>query len=165
MSAVQTHRDERDMLLAYVRAARSALAELGPNGLRAQHLPSAMNEIGMIVETTESAANTIMDVVDSILNLPPEISAELYRTTVEDKCLALLEACAFQDLTGQRSTKVVTALLNIEYKLGKLAHLLGEDEEMPSEPPPQNEDVLLNGPSMPGEGVDQDEIDRMFGLT
>jgi len=159
------HRSERDLLLAYVRAARNALSELGPNGLRTTHLPSAMNEIGMIVETTESAANQIMDVVDSILNLPEDTRADLYRSTVEEKCMALMEACSFQDLTGQRSTKIVTTLLNIEYKLGKLAHLLGEDEEAPEAPPPMNEDVLLNGPCMPGEGVDQDEIDRLFEVS
>lgn len=158
-------RDERDLLLAYVRAARGALAELSPSEIRAEQLPSAMNEIGMIVETTESAANQIMDAVDLILNLPSDTTLPDYRASVEEKCMSMMEACAFQDLTGQRSTKIVETLLHIEHKLGKLALLLGE-EDGPRSPAPverTGDDVLLNGPAMPGEGVDQDEIDRMFG--
>lgn len=155
---------ERTLLLAYIRAARSALAELAPNNMRVERLPSAMNEIGMIVETTESAANQIMDAVDIILNLSPDTPPTDYRAVVEEKCLSMMEACAFQDLTGQRSTKVVETLMHIEDKLGKLAALLGDDEEPQADAPPQRtgDDVLLNGPSMPGEGVDQDDIDAMF---
>jgi len=157
--------DERAVLLAYIRAAQSALSELAPNHMRVERLPSAMNEIGMIVETTETAANQIMDAVDYILGLPVELNPNAYRSAVEEKCLTLMEACAFQDLTGQRSTKVVETLLHIEDKLGKLAGLLGDSvEEQPIDPKAdrQGDDVLLNGPAMPGEGVDQDDIDAMF---
>ena len=156
---------ERALLMTYIRAARSALAELGPNRMRAEHLPSALNEIGMIVETTESAANQIMDAVDQILNLPADIAPGAYRTIVEEKCLSMMEACAFQDLTGQRSSKVVETLMHIEDKLGKLALLMGDEEEPPREeasPARTGDDLLLNGPAMPGEGVDQDDIDAMF---
>ncbi|MEQ1491980.1 MAG: hypothetical protein ABL932_15670 [Terricaulis sp.] len=165
MSGVQEEAGgERSLLLAYIRAARGALAELGPNHLRVERLPSAANEIGMIVETTESAANLIMDAADQILNLPADTEIQAYRAIVEEKCLAMLEACAFQDLTGQRSTKVIETLLHIEDKLGKLAALVGDDEEPVVQPRDERagDDVLLNGPSMPGEGVDQDEIDAMF---
>lgn len=160
----QASGDERALLLAYIRAARSALADLAPNHMRVEQLPSAMNELGMIVETTETAANQIIDAVDVILGLPRDLAHETYRTAVEEKCSTLIEACAFQDLTGQRSTKVIETLLLIEDKLGKLAALMGDDEEPPAQAVEQRtgDDVLLNGPSMPGEGVDQDDIDAMF---
>jgi len=77
----------------------------------------------------------------------------------------MMEACAFQDLTGQRSSKVVETLMHIEDKLGKLALLMGDEEEPPREeasPARTGDDLLLNGPAMPGEGVDQDDIDAMF---
>lgn len=157
--------DERAVLLAYIRAAQNALAELAPNHMRAERLPSAMNEIGMIVETTETAANQIIDTVELILGLPVDLGANAYRSLVEEKCLTLMEACAFQDLTGQRSTKVVETLLHIEDKLGKLAALLGDAREESAAgaiDERQGDDVLLNGPAMPGEGVDQDDIDAMF---
>lgn len=160
-----TEPNEREMLLAYVRAARNAIAEVKPNDMRARRLPSAMNEIGMIVETTETAANQIMDAVDIILKLPAETPPEEYRAMVEAQCMSMMEACSFQDLTGQRSTKVVETLMHVEDKLGHLAELLGDEaDEQAIAPDVQSagDDVLLNGPAMPGEGIDQDDIDRMF---
>ncbi|MGE0046792.1 MAG: protein phosphatase CheZ [Hyphomonadaceae bacterium] len=160
MSDPHPNTDERETLLKYVIAVRKAIAELHPNDMRVHRLPSAMNEMGAIVETTESAANQIMAAVDEILELE---AAELaaYRAAVETKCLAVLEACAFQDLTGQRITKVVETLLTLEDKLAGLSVLLGDAGEEAPAPEPTG-DVLLNGPALPGEGVDQDEIDRLF---
>lgn len=164
MSAAFEMEAERQALLRYVIAARKAIAELRPNEIRTQKLPSAMNEIGMIVETTESAANQIMQAVEEILALSGDVAPIDYRASVEEKCLSVMEACSFQDLTGQRITKVVETLLTIEDKLAALAEVLGEAaEEAASEAPePEGDAVLLNGPAMPGEGVDQDEIDRLF---
>jgi len=155
---------ERRVLLHYLVAARKAITDLKPTDMRLRRLPSAMNQIGMIVETTESAANQIMQSVDEILNARADISVEAYRSFVEEKCLAVLEACAFQDLTGQRITKVVETLLTLEDKLAALAELLDESvEEAADEAAPDGEDAIpLHGPAMPGEGVDQDEIDRLF---
>lgn len=155
---------ERHALLRYVIAARKAIAELRPNEMRTQKLPSAMNEIGMIVETTESAANQIMQAVEEILALSNDVAPIDYRASVEEKCLSVMEACSFQDLTGQRITKVVETLLTIEDKLAALAEVLGEaaEEAAAAEEAPAGDAVLLNGPAMPGEGVDQDEIDRLF---
>lgn len=157
--------DERAVLLHYVQGARKAIEEIRPAEMRSQRLPSAMNEIGMIVETTESAANQIMEAIDVIMNAPAELPVDEYRSLVEAKCMSMLEACAFQDLTGQRSTKVVETLLHIEDRLGRLASLLGEEERSLAgsyQSPEAAPDPLLNGPAMPGEGVDQDDIDRLF---
>ncbi|MGE3866495.1 MAG: protein phosphatase CheZ [Hyphomonadaceae bacterium] len=153
--------DERRTLRLYVRAARRAMADLRPTELRTEKLPSAMSEIGLIVETTESAANTIMAAVDDIMGLPAAGAIADYREAVHAKCLAVLEACAFQDLTGQRITKVVAILLTLEDKLAALSALLDAEDEAPS-PAPSAGAALLQGPVAPGEGVDQDAIDRLF---
>ena len=156
--------EERQALLRYVLAARKAIAELRPVDMRTRKLPNAMNEIGMIVETTETAANTIMESVEEIMGMAPGIPAEAYRTAVEAKCLTVMEACAFQDLTGQRMTKVVETLLTLEDRLATLSDVLGDHaEEIEDEPEgKQGDEVFLNGPAMPGEGVDQDDIDKLF---
>ncbi len=162
MSQVETESEaERQALLRYVIAARKAISELRPTEMRTRKLPSAMNEIGMIVETTENAANRIMESVEEILALSVEAAPETYRAAVEEKCLSVMEACAFQDLTGQRITKVVETLLTLEHKLAALADLLGEAADAEPEESAGGP-ILLNGPANPGEGVDQDEIDRLF---
>lgn len=152
---------ERRALLRYVIAARNAIADVRPTQMRLHKLPSALGEIGMIVETTESAANSIMEAVEAILALDAETPRGVYRAAVEENCLVVMEACAFQDLTGQRISKVVDTLLTLEDKLSALADVLG-DEDADEPAPGMSDDVLLNGPAMPGEGVDQDEIDRLF---
>lgn len=155
---------ERRALLHYVVAAQKAIADLRPAHMRLQKLPTAMNQIGLIVETTETAANQIMQAVDEIMNARVDLSPAAYRSYVEEKCLSVLEACSFQDITGQRITKVVETLLTLEDKLAALCGLLedGAEGEGECEAPLEGDSVLLNGPAMPGEGVDQDEIDKLF---
>jgi len=153
---------ERRALLHYIVAARKAIADLRPAQMRLQSLPTAMSQIGLIVETTETAANQIMQAVDEIMNARVDISPTAYRTFVDEKCLIVLEACAFQDITGQRITKVVETLLMLEDKLAALSDLLDEEVEPQTADAQESDAVLLNGPAMPGEGVDQDEIDKLF---
>lgn len=57
--------------------------------------------------------------------------------------LQILEACAFQDLTGQRL-----------YQLGVV---LGAQPPAPRPPDP-----LLNGPALEGQGLDQTAADRLL---
>lgn len=63
-------------------------------------------------------------------------------TRLELGLLQILEACAFQDLTGQR-----------------LARL---DEALETGPPPRPADPLLNGPARGGQGLDQAAADRLL---
>jgi chemotaxis protein CheZ len=122
-----------------------------------------MSEIGLIVETTEQAANEIMQAVEEIMALPPA-PIEEYRASVDEQCLRVLAACSFQDLAGQRMSKVVEVLLKLELKVSNIAELMGESEEqdLEEESPREGDTILLNGPTAPGEGVDQSEIDALF---
>lgn len=121
-----------------------------------------MSQMGLIVETTESAANQIMQAVDEIMNARADLSPPAYRSFVEEKCLSVLEACSFQDITGQRITRVVETLLTLEDKLAGLSALLDEEQAAEPEAAAEGDALFLNGPAMPGEGVDQDEIDKLF---
>jgi chemotaxis protein CheZ len=164
-SEILTHDEiaaERRDLLRYVKALRKAIAELRPGELRNRALPSAMSEIGLIVETTEQAANEIMASVDEIMGLP-EQPMEDYRAAVEEQCLRVLAACSFQDLAGQRMNKIVEVLLKLELKVATIGELMGGvDDEEPEEDAREGDAILLNGPVAPGEGVDQSEIDALF---
>ena len=83
----------------------------------------------------------------------------------------IYEACAFQDITGQRITKVVRAVQHIDQKIRLLAGLAGmaEDGEAPAPTPGlaagggTGDAALLNGPQLAGTAHSQDEIDRLFG--
>lgn len=58
---------------------------------------------------------------------------------------AILEACAFQDLAGQRLTKLEAAMADVAMGPGA-----------------PGADPLLNGPAAPGEGLDQAAADALM---
>jgi len=63
--------------------------------------------------------------------------------SIERTLCAILEACAFQDLTGQRLTKLSAALNGLDVQV-------------------TDGDPLLAGPANPGQGLDQDAADRLM---
>ncbi len=78
----------------------------------------------------------------------------------------IYEASSFQDITGQRITKVLKVLGTIEGKVGQMAVAIGYEAD-PNAPPspeesPDSEDSLLNGPSMPEVANTQADIDALF---
>ena len=48
--------------------------------------------------------------------------------------MEIFTACSFQDLTGQRTTKVINVLRYIEQRIGSMIAIWGEDK-MPRERP------------------------------
>ena len=86
---------------------------------------------------------------------------------LDDKINAMFEACAFQDITGQRVTKVLGSLKFIEERINAMADLWGRKglSEAPvradkDDDGPKGE--RLEGPALEGEGTSQDDIDKIF---
>ncbi len=78
-----------------------------------------------------------------------------------------MEACSFQDLTGQRITKVVGSMKFVEERVNAMAELCGRNEVQALtdqwELPQQIDDgAALEGPQRAGQGISQDEIDQLF---
>jgi len=76
------------------------------------------------------------------------------------------ETCNFQDLTGQRVTKVINTLKHVEARVDAMVKCLGGDETafvglVESEEEDKDE-VALAGPQIAGEGISQADIDSMF---
>ncbi|NBX02816.1 MAG: chemotaxis protein CheZ, partial [Alphaproteobacteria bacterium] len=87
---------------------------------------------------------------------------------IMDATTRIYEACNFQDISGQRLTKVIKLLNSIEERVDKLNDLFGTPEEAKAaandagkkdEPSPQD---LLNGPQLSGQGTSQADIDALF---
>jgi len=60
-----------------------------------------------------------MDAAEEIMSADSSDSGA-YQTAVNDACMRIFEACSFQDITGQRISKVVRTLTYIEDRLNKL---------------------------------------------
>ncbi|MBT5191963.1 MAG: chemotaxis protein CheZ, partial [Rhodospirillaceae bacterium] len=140
-------------LSEYIQRARTEISELRPNDLKQDKIPRAGLELEAIVASTETATGTIMDSAEEIMSADP--TADDYAEKVNEACMNIFEACSFQDITGQRITKVVATLTYIEERLHGLQDAWGPDiadadGEAPD--PIKNEDVrpdsdLLNGPA------------------
>jgi chemotaxis protein CheZ len=96
----------------------------------------------------------------------PEIRTAL--DTVSQHVNNIYESCAFQDITGQRVTKVTHSLKFIEERVNAIILAWGQDElsrvvsdikEMATDDPDR---ALLNGPALPGEGIDQSAVDSIL---
>ena len=133
-------------------------------------ISDAENELRMVVKATEDATNRIMSSAETIMTADPIDSAN-YHLVVEQNIMEIFEACSFQDITGQRINRVVETLEFVDYRVHKIARLLGIedsfgerdfDEQAFQERRQRKDDLILHGPQDEGNGVSQDAIDDLF---
>ena len=152
----------------YVTNIKREIGALRAGELYRARLPVAHDELGNVVHATASATNTIMAAAEEILGAT-EDDFEAYRTFVQDKVLQIFEACSFQDITGQRITKVVDELSQVEKRLSRFAAAVTIKDQATAQVDPEDaaklarkEALLLNGPQTADLAVSQDDIDALF---
>jgi chemotaxis regulatin CheY-phosphate phosphatase CheZ len=155
-------------LSKYIDQARKDIAALQPADLSGEHIPRAGQELDAIVEATESATNTIMEAAEQIMAADTSDTAA-YQELVGDAVMRIFEACSFQDITGQRISKVVETFTYIESRLNKVAKLIegveGLQPDEPTEETPaekRKREQILHGPALNGDGRDQGEVDALM---
>lgn len=163
-------KDELKELLVYIEQAKLEISALRPKEYGTNKIPEASNELDAIVKATEVAAETVMDSADEIGEIAEKCDEETQEKLIKIST-TLFEASGFQDITGQRITKVVTTLSHLEEKLSSLADAIGDtdvDEQVDEEDSLMkdfeamaNED-FLHGPQLEEEAKDQAAIDALF---
>jgi chemotaxis protein CheZ len=85
---------------------------------------------------------------------------------VANEIIKIFEACNFQDITGQRMTKVVKIIKFIEERILSMIEIWGLEAfaELPVHKPDSNDGdmALMNGPQLSGGGISQDDINALF---
>ena len=81
---------------------------------------------------------------------------------LQDATTRIYEACSFQDITGQRITKVVSTLKTIEVKVDSILAAFGSRREGFAPAPLPDPETLLNGPQLPANAMDQTDIDKLL---
>lgn len=159
--------EEVQSLSDYISNARKEIAALQPENLEGARIPRAGKELDAIVKQTEDATNTIMEAAEEIMSADNS-DAQAYQTVVSDACMRIFEACSFQDITGQRISKVVDTLQHIEKRANELRQILDVDAERDGRAPAAETDenkALLSGPALDGEGIDQSEVDQLLAAS
>lgn len=171
-----THDDDLDKvalelreLLQYINAAKHELVGMQPKSLSNRNIPDANVELDAVIKASEEAAGTIMDVGDVLGTIADELEGDV-ADKLNNAASELFQASSFQDLTGQRINKVNTTLSHLEERLNSLAEAIGDDfiEEAEEEIEVDfdgvavNDEDLLHGPQLEGDGNSQDEIDAIL---
>lgn len=169
VSADSGLRDGIANLARIMAEARRDLAALQANDMRLRDLPGATDELSAVVAATESATNAILDAVESIEKTAGTMPADA-GDAVRVDVTRIYEACNFQDITGQRITKVVSVLKDVDRTVAGLMEAFGialdpaQASAIVSAPRKAKggEADLLNGPQMPDAAHDQAAIDALF---
>ncbi len=159
---------ELEELARYIRQAKSEIASIKPDDISTSFIPNATDELDAVVGATEDATNRIMDVCDEMsavaTQCTPEINEKLVNCTTK-----IFEACNFQDITGQRITKVVETLKHIDVRveaivkaMGDEIHRAGGGDHLKNIHKADPEKGLLNGPQLPTNAISQDDIDKLL---
>jgi chemotaxis protein CheZ len=153
---------ELEELADFIQTARREIAQIEPQDICARQIPMATDELDAVVGATADATGAILGAVETIERRVGEMPAET-AAAVGDAVTRIYEACTFQDITGQRITKVVATLQRIEERIGVLLAAFGDDLGAPLAAAPEDgEASLLNGPQLPGNANDQDAIDAIL---
>lgn len=147
-----------------IAAAKQEIAALRVDDIKERDIPFATDELDAIVEHTAAATHAILESCETLDNVAHAVSGDA-ATKLQDAVTRIYEACSFQDITGQRITKVVTALKTIERKVAQIIAAFGASGasiEIPVADPISNDGDLLNGPQLPSQAMDQSDIDKLL---
>lgn len=163
-------------LFKYTQKMRQEIAQINVREDERTHFESASDHLDEIVMSTEKATDSILEQLEEIDSTVDEIreSKDSERVSalcdqINDKTMAAIESCTFQDITGQRVGKIVKSLQFVEERINAMVALWGRDDieailaEVGAEmEKPEGDEALLNGPQLPGESISQDDIDALF---
>lgn len=167
-------RTELRALSVCIEKTKHEIAALRPSSSEDDRLMSVTFELDAIVSATEKATQSILEAAENIDTLIGEIKSNVQDSYAQQRCddvgdiiISIYEACNFQDITGQRITKVVKILQYIEDRINAMTHIWGEgniDELVPqARSEHQDEEAqLLNGPQLEHMAISQDDIDKLF---
>lgn len=132
------------------------------------------DQLDAIIQSTADASATILECSEGVAEVAGNLRENLDREENQAMCdqimdysMKAMEACGFQDLTGQRITRIVSSLRFVEERVQAMVELCGHEaiqemsESMGSHVEP-SEDVEMHGPQLAGDSISQDDIDKLF---
>ncbi|MCT8267801.1 MULTISPECIES: protein phosphatase CheZ [Afifella] len=158
-----------------IRDTRGEIASIHAKAVDSKQFNRAADELDAVVADTEGATETILTSAEEIDDIARKLGKTLgdderaQLQAINERCIAIFEACNFQDITGQRISKVVNLLQFIESRIDKMLKIWsGEatafEQHAEDEPEEEGDEALLNGPALKSDEnvVSQDDIDSLF---
>lgn len=151
---------------------RREIAAMRPSDQDESKFTNATEELDAIVEATEKATSDILEAAEDI----QEVAWQMREQGIDPEACDRLDgratdiytACSFQDLTGQRTGKVIQVLGYLESRVATMIDIWGLDDidiRLSDENDNRPDAHLLNGPARRGEGIGQDDVDNMLNAA
>ncbi|WP_417677386.1 protein phosphatase CheZ [Roseibium sp.] len=149
------------------------IANIKQEGEHTNRFIDASHELDAIVTQTEGATQSILEAAEQIQEkawtLREQGAEDAICDDIDAKATEIFMACSFQDLTGQRTTKVVQVLRYLESRINLMISIWGiEDHEADETAGPEDtrpDAHLLNGPQRDGHGVSQTNVDELMAVS
>ncbi|NQW01503.1 MAG: protein phosphatase CheZ [Rhodospirillales bacterium] len=176
---VETIMAEIQAMNDHITITKQEVAALKPVDDANTTLSIATEELAEVVRSTEIAANSILENTEQLDQIIVDLRSKIADgdpdgivpdiEKIEFISMELLTACSFQDVTGQRITKVVNSLNYIEERLNKMIEIWNiengtansQEMALPKDDARADKD-LLHGPQTEAAAMSQDDIDSMF---
>ncbi len=98
-----------------------------PREISEKHLPAIIQNLNAIRSTAESATHAIMNAAENIQALLGMLDERLEQQIRKELTL-VVQACAFQDITGQRMTRIVDSIEEIECSVDGILAAMGDKQ-------------------------------------
>lgn len=144
--------------------AKLEIAALRFDDITDRDIPFATDELDAIVDHTAHATNAILESCEMLDEIGTTVSGDA-AIKLQTATTRIYEACGFQDITGQRITKIVSTLKMIEEKVAQIIGAFGAsapDSAGHLGDRAGTEADLLNGPQLPAHAMDQSDIDKLL---
>jgi len=167
---------ELDAIQQAIEQTKHEIATVHSTGFKGKQMVRVTGELDAIVQGTLNATDQILTAAEHIDRDAHSLEAVV--TSAQDQAVAadileqvikIFEACNFQDLTGQRITKVVNTLKFIEDRIMRMMEIWGGLENFQNilvdeAPVAEGDAALLNGPKLATDAghASQDDIDALF---
>ncbi|MDH2383811.1 protein phosphatase CheZ [Bradyrhizobium sp. CER78] len=167
---------ELDLIHDAISRTKREIAVLHGKSFNGEEMAKVNGELGAVVGGTEQATQQILEAVEAIdqaatalaNNVTPDQQKRLSED-IQERVVSIFEACNFQDLTGQRISKVMQTMKFIEQHINEMMNIWGGVDAIKTHSPPivdtrEGDARLLNGPKLDGDAghASQDDIDAMF---
>jgi chemotaxis protein CheZ len=167
---------ELDLIHDAINRTKREIATLHGRSFEGEEIAKVNGELGAVVGGTEEATQRILEAVEAIDNAATALSKtvtpdqqRLLSEEIQERVVSIFEACNFQDLTGQRISKVMTTMKFIENHIMEMMDIWGGVDAIKAHATPivdtrEGDDKLLNGPKLDGDvgHASQGDIDALF---
>jgi chemotaxis protein CheZ len=167
---------ELDLIHDAINRTKREIAVLHGKSFDGNEMAKVTGELGAVVGGTEQATQQILEAAESIDQAASALAKvtspdqqKILSEEIQERVISIFEACNFQDLTGQRISKVMATMKFIENHITIMMDIWGGVDAIRAHAPPLADDRegnarLLNGPKLDGDvgHASQNDIDALF---